>query len=40
MKDMLVKFLYNNEYVCSFKCRNYGEMLKFLNYCKEYQVDL
>ena len=37
--SMLVKFLYDEEQICSFWCQNYGEMIQFLHYCKKYDVD-
>lgn len=40
MDRMQVRFLYNNKYLCCFYCKNYAEMLRFLKYCKEYQIGL
>ena len=40
MDRMQVRFLYNGKYICCFYCENYAEMLKFLKYCKEYQIEL
>lgn len=38
--SMMVRFLWNNKLICKFYCNNYGEMIKFLHYCKKYQVDM
>ena len=34
-----VRFLYKNQYVCSFSVENYAEYIKFLHYCKIYEVE-
>lgn len=39
MDYMQVVIVDGDERVCSFPCENYGEMIKFLHYCKKYEVD-
>ena len=36
---MNVVFLWENERICSFKCENYSEMIRFLHFCKMYEVE-
>ena len=38
--NIQVDFLWNNKKICHFRCNNYGEMIKFLHYCKKYQVNI
>lgn len=40
MGSMQVRFLDNGKFVGCFYCENYSEMLKFLYYCKKYDIAL
>ena len=40
LEDMRVDFLYKDKLVCTMYCKNYSEMIKFLQFCKDYEVEL
>ena len=40
MDKMQVRIMYGDDLVCYFYCKNYSEMIRFLHFCKKYEVDL
>lgn len=38
--SMKVIFYWHNKRIASYDCNDYGEMIKFLHYCKKYQIEI